>query len=32
MIVDIFKLKEIFEIESHDIIKDVIIEDINELR
>jgi len=32
MIVDIFKLKEISEIEFHDIIKDVIIEDINELR
>ena len=32
MIVNLFKLKEISEIEFHDIVKDVIIEDINELR
>jgi hypothetical protein len=32
MIINLFKLKEISEIEFHDIVKDVIIEDINELR
>ncbi|MCP5107065.1 MAG: hypothetical protein GY950_27010 [bacterium] len=32
MIIDLFQLKEIAEIEFDDIVKDVIIEDINELR